>query len=432
MALRFSTYTIGCKLNYSETASIRRTFAEAGLREVPFGEEADVVVVNTCTVTSKADHDTRNIIRRALRVSPRAFVIVTGCAAQLRHDELASIEGVDLIVGTEDKHRLLELAGDLRKVGMARVVVRDLHRRPSFHAAFASEGSGRTRAFLKIQDGCDYRCTYCTVPLARGGSRSADIEATVSGVRNIVRQGFQEIVLTGVNVGDYGKGQGASLADLVRAVIELPGDFRLRISSVEPDLLTDELIELAAKGEKICPHFHLPLQSGSDEILRLMGRRYDTAFFRERIEALKHKLPHTGIWVDVIVGFPGETEKHFEATRTFLEGLPVSALHVFTFSERPGTPAAAYGGHIPDAVKRERNGVLRRLSEGKRATFYRSELGSVRRVLFETGGERGMIEGFTENYIRVAVPQCTASPRTMRRVRLEQIVMGRVLGVVID
>jgi len=430
--LRISTYTLGCKLNYAETATVGRTFTDAGFVEVDFDEEADLVLINTCTVTENADREARKIVRRALRRSPNAFVIVTGCFAQLRPERIASIDGVDLILGTGEKFSALELAGTLRKRNTARICVGELGEDAEFGAAFAADSHDRTRAFLKVQDGCDYNCSFCTIPKARGAGRSQDIGTTVKQAAAILERGFREIVLSGVNVGEYGAGGGGSLTELVKALINLPGDFWIRISSIEPNLLNDELIGIAAESGKICQHFHVPLQSGSDAVLRRMRRRYTARQFRERVETLVSRIPCCGVGIDVITGFPGETAECFDETREFLEELPFSYLHVFTYSERPHTHALTLDGKVRPEEGARRGSVLRLLSESKRLDFNRSQLGSSRRTLMEKGGKSGRTEGFTDNYIRISVPYDAELANRILTVRLESIDGSNVLGRVLS
>jgi threonylcarbamoyladenosine tRNA methylthiotransferase MtaB len=429
---RVAFHTLGCKVNYAETSSAARSFAERGFEVVDFGEIADVVVVNTCTVTLNADREARKIVRQALRRSPAAFVIVAGCYAQLRPEELASIEGVDLVLGTQEKFSMFELASPFRKGESARVIVGDIGSEIEAGPAFAADPNDRTRSFLKIQDGCDYNCAFCTIPMARGSSRSVDVPLLLSTARGIVESGFHEIVISGVNVGDYGSKNGSSLHSLLRGLLDIPGDFRVRISSIEPNLLTDEIIELAAGSEKLCAHFHVPLQSGSDRVLRLMRRRYNTELFRERIEAVRGRIPDCGIGLDVIVGHPGEAEEDFEATRAFLESVPFSYLHVFSYSERPGTHALSIPDRVSAADRAWRSEILREMSDRKRREFHEAQLGSVATVLLESESHRGYSVGYSGNYIRVGVPINSGLQNRMMKLRLKSIDGDVVIGERVD
>jgi len=352
-------------------------------------------------VTENAERECRQIIRRALRQNPNGFVIVTGCYAQLRPEQIQNIEGVDLVLGTKEKFEIFNFIDSFEKKDLACVHVSSFEELNDFGPAFTPIPEDRTRAFLKIQDGCDYKCSFCTIPLARGLSRSQSEEETVSQFNELVEKGYKEIVLTGVNVGDYGAKIGTNLYQLLIKLIKVSGDFRIRISSIEPNLLSDEIIELIAKEEKLCKHFHIPLQSGSDKILKRMQRRYLSRLYAERIEKVKSFIPNAGIGVDVIVGFPGEDENDFRSTQEFIANLPVSYLHVFTYSERPGTPAAEMKEQVPKDERRRRTNTLRILSARKKYQFYLEMLESEQKVLFEHRDDDGTIKGFTSNYIRV-------------------------------
>lgn len=365
---------------------------------VDLEDGADVVVVNTCSVTARADRECRQIVRRARRKSPDAYVIVIGCYAQLQPEEIAAIHGVDLVLGTADKFRIFEHA-DWRKSSPARVTVSPISTVREFHHASSIGFSDRTRTFLKIQDGCDYTCSFCTIPMARGISRSVPVGEILAEARGAADQGCKEIVLTGVNVGDYGRKAGTSLLNLLKDLVRVDGIERIRISSVEPNLLTDELIGFWASEDRLCNHFHIPLQSGSDAVLKSMRRRYLRAHYVDRIMRINALLPEAGIGADVIVGFPGETEAEFQETHSLLADLPVTYLHVFSYSERPNTPAAHLPGSVSPAERTARSERLRALSERKRRLFHESMLGSVRRVLFEGDGRSGL----TEEYVRVSV-----------------------------
>ena len=394
-------HTLGCKLNYSETSSIGKQFLDRGYQLSEFSEAADVYVLNTCSVTESAERECRQIIRRALRQNPQAFIIVTGCYAQLRPDEISRIEGVDAVLGSNEKFKLFSLIDNFNKREPACVSVTPIENVTEFGLARSSETDSRTRAFLKIQDGCDYTCSFCTIPLARGGSRSLSIDKTVEEFIKLLDDGYKEVILTGVNVGDYGKNINANLFSLLRELINIDGDFRIRVSSIEPNLLSEEIINIVAESDKLCKHFHIPLQSGSPRILKAMQRRYTAQEYEELIHKIKNILPTAGIGVDVIVGFPGETEEDFIHTHNFLRDLPVSYLHVFTYSERPDTKAIS----IPDAVdfqeRKRRNNILRILSEKKRREFYVKMGDTEQDVLFEDANHDGLMLGFTSNYIRV-------------------------------
>jgi threonylcarbamoyladenosine tRNA methylthiotransferase MtaB len=397
-------HTLGCKLNYAETSTIGRAFSDAGFSVVEGHAPADVVLLNTCSVTERADRECRQVIRRALRTSPHAYVIVTGCYAQLQPDAIAAIDGVDLVVGTKEKFRAVDLAGDFQKRELPQVFVSCIDEAESFDAAYAADADGRTRAFLKVQDGCDYTCAFCTIPRARGESRSVPVSAIVRQAETIAAQGFREIVLSGVNVGDFGRKIGSSLVDLLRALEQVDGVERFRISSIEPNLLTPQVVDFVLGSEKFCDHFHIPLQSGSDAILRAMRRRYDAAHYRDLVAAIRSAAPDAGIGADVITGFPGETDALFEETYRFLAELPVSYLHVFTYSERRDTSAAAFAGAVEPKVRFARNERLRMLGAKKRHAQFAAALGREVRVLVEHPAGEGMMSGLTSNYIRVRVP----------------------------
>lgn len=401
---KVALHTLGCKLNYAETSTLGKQFLERGFELVDPGSPADVVVINTCTVTERANRECRQVIRRALRSGPSPYVVVTGCYAQLEPEAIASMNGVDLVLGAREKFDLFRFVGGLVKEPTTRIHVSDIDTVDNFGPAFTTEAGGRTRAFLKIQDGCDYGCSFCTIPLARGGSRSQTLEECVAQARELVAVGYREIVLTGVNVGDYGRKSSISLLHLVRELVYIDGIERIRISSIEPNLLTMPLLEFVASHPKMCKHFHIPLQSGSDEILRLMRRRYSTADYRLLISRVREAIPDAGIGVDVIVGFPGETEAHFDETYSLLHQLPASYLHVFTYSERPNTPAAAMNGRVQPPQRHHRNDMLRILSQKKRRAFYQSMVGRTVTVLAEGDVQEGRRFGFTDTYVRVAFP----------------------------
>ncbi len=397
-------YTLGCKLNFSETSTIARTFQEHGFRKVEFNDSPDIFVINTCSVTDNADKKCRKVIRDARRVSEDPYIIVVGCYAQLKPAEIASIPGVDAVMGANEKFRIFDLIEQFQKGRKASIHISDIQEAREFHNAFSL--NVRTRTFLKVQDGCDYSCSFCTIPLARGKSRSDSIENVVNNARKIAAGDVKEIVLTGVNTGDFGIRNGRRedrFIDLIKALDSVEGIERFRISSIEPNLLTDEIITFVADSRRFSPHFHIPLQSGSDKILKQMRRRYLTNTYADRVSRIKNLLPDACIGVDVIVGFPGESDKDFMDTYHFLNELDVSYFHVFTYSERANTTASDLGGHVPIPERHKRSKLLRSLSARKRRHFYTQQLGKNMRVLFENDVEQGMIHGFTDNYVRAAV-----------------------------
>ena len=396
-------YTLGCKLNFAETSTIGRALLAQGIRSVRPQEEADICVINTCSVTELADKKCRTMIRKAAREHPGAFVIVTGCYAQLSPEEVADIEGVDLVIGAEKKLDLAEyLDLSVSKPSSASII----HSRTKDIRSFrlSSSSDERTRHFLKVQDGCDYHCTYCTIPKARGRSRSGSVGEIVAEAERIASVGGREIVLTGVNIGDFGRGRGEDFFDLIRALDEVEGIERFRIGSIEPNLLTEEIIEYCARSRRIAPHFHIPLQSGSDDVLRLMKRRYDTELFRSRVALIQELLPQAFIGIDVIVGTRGEEAEYFEDCYRFLESIPFSQLHVFSYSEREGTAALSIDHVVSPQDKHRRSQRLMQLSEERLKAFYRSNLGRELTVIWEHGNYNGLMMGHSENYIRVAQP----------------------------
>ncbi len=426
---RVALHTLGCKLNYAETSTIGKQFLSRGFQSVAWGEPADVAVLNTCTVTERADRECRRLIRGALRGVQDPYVIVTGCYAQLEPEEIASIEGVDLVLGTAEKFDLFRFADrGFRKESAPKIHVTDPGSIDQFGPAFTTSVGGRTRAFLKIQDGCDYQCSFCTIPLARGASRSQSIDLCVSQANELVRQGYREIVLTGVNVGDFGRKSGRSLLGLLRELSRVDGLERIRVSSIEPNLLTRELVEFVAREPVMCKHFHIPLQSGSDRILHAMRRRYTASAYADLLRMIRDEVPDAGVGVDVIVGFPGETDSDFETTHSFLRDNPLSYLHVFTYSERPHTPASLMGAPVPPSLRQRRNELLRDLSQRKRRAFYESMLGRVLPVLLEDDCENGLRFGFTDNYVRVGIPADAAHQNALVPVRLEMIAEGVCRG----
>ena len=417
-----SFYTLGCKLNFSETSSISRMFEERGYVKVDFDEPADIVVINTCSVTENADKKCRKIVREAHRISDNPYVVIIGCYAQLKPREIAEIPGVDAVLGAAEKFRLLDLLDGFKKERQTKVLASEIAEVNQYHTAYSL--NDRTRTFLKVQDGCDYSCAFCTIPLARGGSRSDTIENIVAQARKIAASGVKEIVLTGVNTGDFGIRNGRRedrFIDLVRALDGVEGIRRFRISSIEPNLLTQEIIEFVANSKKFVPHFHIPLQSGSNRILKLMRRRYQRELYVERVENIRKAMPDCCIGVDVIVGFPGESQKDFLETYQFLKDLDISYLHVFTYSERENTLANTMDEVVPMKTRHSRSKMLRSLSVKKRRHFYEQHLGKNARVLFEDDVDDDMMHGFTDNYIRVAAPYDPMLINETRTVSLEQI-----------
>ena len=405
--------TLGCKLNFSETSTFARLLSQMGITEAKEGDEVDLCLINTCSVTDVADHKCRQAIHRLVRKYPHAFVVVTGCYAQLEPEEVSAIEGVDLVLGSNEKASLVDF---LSNAWTGEAKTESLHRHftvktkeiKSF-APSCSRGN-RTRFFLKVQDGCDYFCTYCTIPYARGFSRSPSIESLVEQAKNAAAEGGKEIVLTGVNIGDFGKNTGESFLDLVKALDGIEGIERYRISSLEPDLISDELIRYCAGSRAFMPHFHIPLQSGSDEVLKMMHRRYDTQLFDHKIRLIKQLIPHAFIGVDVIVGMRGETAEHFEQTYRFLDSLDITQLHVFPYSERPGTAALKIEGRVDEKTKKQRSARLLALSEQKTHDFYQHYIGSCQLVLMEKAQRGRAMHGFTPNYIRVELPASLSKP----------------------
>jgi len=429
---RVALHTLGCKLNHAETAAIGRQFLEKGFDLVEFGEQADVCVINTCTVTERADRECRQVIRRALRSSADPYVIVTGCYAQLEPEEIAAIEGVDLVLGSQEKFQVFQHLESLAGEPTPRVCVSEPDDSWGFGPGYSGSESGHTRAYLKVQDGCDYTCSFCTIPLARGVSRSQPLEECLLQARHLVEAGHKEIVLTGVNVGDYGRKAGEDLLRLVREMVRVEGLRRLRLSSIEPNLLSDELIDLVASSGVLCRHFHIPLQSGEDTILRRMRRRYTAAAYAGTIARIRKQIPACGIGVDVIVGFPGETEAQFEETYRFLNELPVSYLHVFTYSERPNTPASEAAFQVEPRVRQERNRRLRILSQKKRHAFYESMVGQSLPVLTESDVEGDLRSGFADNYVRVGLPAAGLEENEIRSARIVSVEGDLCRGTLVD
>lgn len=394
-------HTLGCKLNFSETSALANQLVDEGYIQKDFEDKADIYVINTCSVTDNADKECRQLVRRIQRRSPASMVVVTGCYAQLKPQEIASIPGVDLVLGAAEKFNLNTHLRTLKKEDEAKICSCDIEEVKTFHASWSAEH--RTRTFLKVQDGCDYNCSFCTIPLARGQSRSDSIRRVVENVKEIAKAGTKEIILTGVNLGDFGA-NGENFLQLIQALDDLPFSLRYRISSIEPNLLTDEIIQFVSSSDHFMPHFHIPLQSGSNRILGLMRRRYKRELYHERVQLIKQYMPDACIGVDVIVGFPGESDTDFDETYTFLASLPVSYLHVFTYSERNNTLAASMEQAVPQSIRQLRNKKLRTLSYQKQAAFEQSQLGKQRPVLFEKEKKEQLMEGYTDNYIRVATP----------------------------
>lgn len=405
---RIAYHTLGCKLNFSETSTIARSFEEEGYTKTDFNQEADVYVINTCSVTENADKECKQLIRRVKKQNPLSTVVITGCYAQLKPERIATISGVDLVIGASEKFNVAKHVTEFKRTGEAKICSCDIEDVQGFHSSFSLHD--RTRTFLKVQDGCDYSCTFCTIPLARGHSRSDTIQGVLDNVKELARTGVQEIVLTGVNLGDFGKGYNGARSgeehffELIKALDENSSVPRFRISSIEPNLLTNDIIEFVAISKRFMPHFHIPLQSGSNALLGQMKRRYKRELYTERVEKIKSLMPHCCIGVDVIVGFPGETDEEFQATYDYLHQLDVSYLHVFTYSERENTAAITMNGVVPVSIRKERNAILRNLSEKKMNYFTEQQRGNTRPVLFEHADKNGLMEGYSDNYVRVSMP----------------------------
>lgn len=425
MKKKVAFYTLGCKLNFSETSTIARNFQEEGFDRVDFSEHADMYVINTCSVTENADKRFKSIVKQAQKVNSEAFVAAIGCYAQLKPEELASVHGVDLVLGATEKFKITDYINDLSKNDFGAIHSCEIEEADFYVGSYAI--GDRTRAFLKVQDGCDYKCTYCTIPLARGISRSDTLDNVLKNATEIAAQDIKEIVLTGVNIGDYGKGEFGNkkhehtFYDLVTALDKIDGIHRLRISSIEPNLLKNKTIDFVAQSNSFVPHFHIPLQSGSDKILKLMRRRYLTSLYVDRVSKIKEVMPHACIGVDVIVGFPGETDEMFLESYYFLNDLDISYLHVFTYSERDHTAAATMENAVPQRVRSKRSKMLRTLSVKKRRAFYESQLGAKRTVLFEGENKAGYIHGFTENYVKVKAPWNPELVNQLKKVELTEI-----------
>lgn len=425
MNKKVAFYTLGCKLNFSETSTIARSFKNEGFKRVDFSESADIYVINTCSVTENADKRFKTVVKQAQKVNSDAFIIAIGCYAQLKPDELADVNGVDLVLGATEKFKITDYLNDLVKNDKCEVHSCDINE-ANFYVGSYSIGD-RTRAFLKVQDGCDYKCTYCTIPLARGISRSDTLDSVIKNAKEISQQNIKEIVLTGVNIGDYGKGEFGTkkhehtFLDLVKALDKVDGIERLRISSIEPNLLKNETIDVVSRSRAFVPHFHIPLQTGNNNLLKLMRRRYNRELYIDRVNKIKQVMPHACIGVDVIVGFPGESDECFLDTYNFLNVLDISYLHVFTYSERDNTEAIKMQGKVPIHVRKKRSKMLRGLSVKKRRAFYESQLGSIRKVLFESENKYGYIYGFTENYVKIKSPWNPSLVNTIHQVELTTI-----------
>lgn len=425
MRKKVAFYTLGCKLNFSETSTIARNFESEGFDRVDFSENADIYVINTCSVTENADKRFKTIVKQAQKNNPEAFVAAIGCYAQLKPEALADVNGVDLVLGATEKFKITDYLNDLTKNDFGEIHSCEIED-ADFYVGSYSIGD-RTRAFLKVQDGCDYKCTYCTIPLARGISRSDTLENVLKNAKEISEKDIKEIVLTGVNIGDYGKGEFGNkkhehtFFELVQALDEVDGIERLRISSIEPNLLKNETIEFVSGSKAFVPHFHIPLQSGSNTLLKLMRRRYMKELYVDRVTKIREVMPHACIGVDVIVGFPGETDELFLETYNFLAELDISYLHVFTYSERENTLAASMEGVVPKNVRAKRSKMLRGLSVKKRRAFYEQQLNSERTVLFESENKEGYIHGFTENYVKVKTPWNPELVNTLHDVKLTEI-----------
>lgn len=424
-AVRVAFHTLGCKLNFSETATIARSIENENYQRVSFDDFAEVYVINTCSVTENADKRVKGLVNKVLKQNPEGFVVAIGCYAQLQPEAIAALDGVDLVLGASEKFKLNDYIHDLSKIPQGKVHSCEIESVDFYERSYSV--SDRTRAFLKVQDGCDYKCTYCTIPRARGVSRSDVLENVIENAYRIAEAGLNEIVLTGVNIGDYGKGEHwdkkhkHTFLELIRALDDVKPINRIRISSIEPNLLSLEMISFVSQSKRFVPHFHIPLQSGSDRILKSMKRRYLTPLYRERVEWIKNKMPEACIGVDVIVGYPGETEEDFLATYHFLNELPVSYLHVFTYSERPNTEAIRLDGIIPNDVRAKRSKMLRALSVKKRRAFYESQLGNTVEVLFEGENKKGYITGFSQNYVKVRAPWNPEWINTVKKVVLKSI-----------
>ncbi len=424
---KVSLHTLGCKLNFSESSSIARMFQDEGYARVDFNDTPDVYVINTCSVTENADKKCKQLVKKALKVNPDAFVAIIGCYAQLKPDEIAQIYGVDMVLGASEKFKIIDHINNLEKQEETKVIASKIKEVNDFVASY-SKGD-RTRSFLKIQDGCDYFCTFCTIPLARGKSRNDSIEKTVNVAKDVAQTAAKEVVLTGVNIGDFGQGDEENFYQLIQQLDLIEGIERFRISSIEPNLLSNEIIEFVAQSNKFMPHFHIPLQSGSDTLLKAMRRKYLSDLYEDRVATIKRLMPHACIGVDVIVGFPGETEEEFLITYNFLNELDVSYLHVFTYSERQNTTAIKMDGVVPKEERSKRSKMLHILSDKKRRNFYQQHLGKTYKVLFEVEQHENCLNGFTENYIKVKAPYSPELENQICEVTLKSIDVDGVVEV---
>lgn len=421
-------YTLGCKLNFSETSTISRLFEEAGFAKVDFEDTPDIYVINTCSVTENADKKCKQLVRRAKKINPNCFVIIVGCYAQLKPEEIAKMEGVNMVLGANEKFNILDHLDKLETADKTIVSYENIKQTTDFVPSFSF--GDRTRSFLKVQDGCDYFCTFCTIPLARGKSRNASIHETVNEAKKIAATAVKEVVLTGVNIGDFGQGEGPTFYELIQELDNVEGVDRFRISSIEPNLLSNEIIDFClSKSKRFVPHFHIPLQSGSDRLLKLMRRKYVRELYAERVEKIKSIRPDACIGVDVIVGFPGETDEDFQDTMTFLSNLDVSYLHVFTYSERANTGAPKLGEKVPMEVRRERSKQLHLLSDRLKRRFYTENEGTERTVLFEQEEDERWMYGFTENYIKVKTPFDARLVNAFTKVRLEKLGRDEIMEI---
>lgn len=424
---KVSLYTLGCKLNFSETSSIARMFEEEGFARVEFDEHPDVYVINTCSVTENADKKCKQLVNKALKVNPNAFIAIIGCYAQLKPEEIAKIYGVDMVLGASEKFKILEHFSNIDKKEKAAIHASKIKEVNEFVPSY-SKGD-RTRSFLKIQDGCDYFCTFCTIPLARGKSRNDSIAETIKVAKEVAKTNVHEVVLTGVNIGDFGQGEGETFFDLIKELDKVEGIERFRISSIEPNLLSNDIIKIVSQSKRFMPHFHIPLQSGSNKILELMRRKYKRELYVERVNEIKRLMPHACIGVDVIVGFPSETEEDFLETYQFLNELPVSYLHVFTYSERQNTTANKMTEVVPKEERSKRSKMLHILSEKKRRQFYAEHIGSTYKVLFESENHEGFLHGFTANYIKIKTPYQKELENTIHEVKLSHVDAEGIVNV---
>lgn len=429
--MNVSFYNLGCKVNLADISRIGKQFEEEGHTIVDFEQDSDIVLINTCTVTHRADADCRKIVRRALRKSPEAYVGVVGCFAQLKPDEVIKIDGVDAVFGQKEKFKIPELIGDFRKNDTPQVLVGDMQDIP-FHTSAVSDNIGRTRAVFKIQDGCEYNCTFCTIPMARGGFRSLDFDKITQELENFVNDGFSEVVLSGINLGEYRAKTGEKFVDVVNLLDKTDFPIRYRISSIEPNLLKSETLDIIQDSERFVPHFHIPLQSGSQEILMKMKRRYRAKNYSKLVLDIKNRMPDCCLGADVIVGFPGETDEHFQETYDFINNLPVSYLHVFTYSERDNTVAASLDNPVPHDIRKERTKALRDLSNRKQKEFYESQIGKTKTVIPETYVESsGMWRGWTENYVNVIFEADKDLEKKPIKIKLLETLGDKVLGELI-